>query len=139
MNCVLDASVVVGIFTPQPRSDESIAFIARTMAQEGQKFLAPDCFYYEVAATLRKCEQTGAYTGFVEDLNKFYTMPVVITSCKDLMQDAARISRENLISPYDSFYLALAQRESLPLITADDRLVGGTRGKGFDVRSVADM
>ena len=34
---------------------------------------------------------------------------------------------------------ALARREGLPLITTDERLVGGTQGKGFDVRSIADV
>ncbi len=135
---VIDASVVVGLFVKESHSAECIKFFDK-LSEVDTHFLAPDALYYEVAATLRKLELRGLFDSVDSALNQTFAFGLSITASKDLMQDAARISRENLISPYDSFYLALARRESVPLITADERLVGGTQGKGFDVRSIANV
>lgn len=135
---VVDASVVVGLFVKEPRTEECIKFFDK-LSEADTRFLAPDALYYEVAATLRKLELRGLFDGVDDALAQTFAFGMSITASKDLMQDAAKISRENLVSPYDSFYLALAQREGVPLITADERLVGGTQGKGFDVRSIADV
>ena len=134
---VVDASVVVGLFVKEPHSTECIKFFDK-LSDADTHFLAPDALYYEVAATLRKLELRGLFDSVDDALTQTFALGMSITASKDLMQDAARISRKNLVSPYDSFYLARARREGLPLITADERLVGGTQGKGFDVRSIAD-
>lgn len=139
MKCVLDAGVVIALFVPQPSSDKSIAFVSEALAQAGTDFFAPDCMYYEAAATLRKYDRLGAYHGMADDLQRLHNLPITVTSCKDLMQTAAHISRDHLVSPYDAFYLALSQITDAPLITADERLVNGTHGKGFDVRLVNSL
>ncbi|MCS6846534.1 MAG: type II toxin-antitoxin system VapC family toxin [Anaerolineae bacterium] len=136
MICVLDASVLVALCIPQPATDASITFLENFLAQDDAALLAPDCIFYETTATLRKYERQGIYRGLDEDLLSLYNLPITSISCRDLMRAAAAISREHVLSPYDAFYLALAQREDAPLITADERLVNGTKGKGFDVRNV---
>ncbi len=139
MNFVLDAGVVVALFVPQPSSDKSIAFVSQVLAQASETFFAPDCIYYEVTATLCKYDRIGAYRDLAEDLQKLYDLPIVTTSCKDLMQAAAMISHDHLVSPYDAFYVALSQIVDAPLITTDERLANGTQGKGFDVRHVSNL
>jgi len=139
MKCVLDAGVLVALFVPQPTTDECIAFVNDALTQADAELRALDCVFYEVAATLRKFERLGAYHEMDADVLKLYRMPIAAVSCHDLMQVAATISREHVMSPYDAFYVALSQREGLPLITADDRLVNGVNGKGFDVRHVASL
>ena len=139
MNYVLDAGVVVALFVPQPTSDQSITFVSSSLAQADTTFFAPDCIYYEVTATLRKYDRLGVYRGLAEDLQKLHDLPIQATSCKDLMQVAAVISRDHLVSPYDAFYVALSQIAAVPLITADERLANGIRGKGFDVRHVGNL
>ncbi len=139
MICVLDASVIVALFAPQPATDAAIALLDRALAQDKWGLLAPDCVYYEVTGALRKWERIGVYRGMDEDLFKLYDLPITATSCRELMPAAAAISRQHMLSPYDAFYLALAQHRNAPLITADERLVNGVKGKGFDVRSVMEM
>lgn len=65
-------------------------------------------------------------------------IPLVIVPTSDLLLLAADICRMHLISPYDAFYVALSQREGLPLLTADERLVHATYSKGFDVRFIGN-
>jgi predicted nucleic acid-binding protein len=139
MNYVLDAGIAVALFAPQPFTDHCIAFVGEALAKQNVTFFAPDCIYYEVAAALRKYDRLGAYFGMDEDLQRVYDLPIAITSCNQLMQSAAKISREHLISPYDAFYLALSQRDGIPLVTADERLANGTQGKGFDVRHISHV
>lgn len=135
MNWVIDASVIVALFAPQPATDASIAFLEEALARD--TLLAPDCLFYEVTAALRRLERTSAYHSADEDLLKLHDLPITTTPCRALMLLAASISRRHMLSPYDAFYLALAQRANAPLITADERLVNGAKGKGFDARSVS--
>lgn len=146
MKCVLDAGILIALFVPQPSTDESIAFVNDAVAQADADLRAPDCIFYEVAATLRKFEQLGAYREMEADLLQLHSLPIAATSCKDLMLPAMQISRAYVVSPYDAFYLALSQRDGLPLITADVRFVNGVKGKppaaggkGFDVRFVGEI
>lgn len=139
MICVLDASVIVALFVPQPATDAAIAFLERAFARYNRSLLAPDCIYYEVTGALRKWERIGGYRSTDEDLLKLYDLPITAISCRELMPAAATISRLYMLSPYDAFYLALAQRQNAPLITADERLINGAKGKGFDARSVMVM
>ena len=136
---VLDAGVLVNLFVPQPTSDACIAFINSCNAQPNFACFAPDCIFYEVAAVLRKYERLGHYPTLSEDLQRLYDLPIIAVSCKDLMQTAANISREHLISAYDAFYLALSRHQGSALVTTDLRLVNGTQGKGFDVQFVGNV
>jgi predicted nucleic acid-binding protein len=113
--------------------------VSEALAQAGEAFFAPDCIYYEVAATLSKYDRIGAYHGLAEDLQKLFDLPIVATSCKDLMQAAAMISRDHLVSLCDAFYVALSQIVDAPLITTNEGLANGIEGKGFDVRHVSDL
>lgn len=146
MKCVLDAGVLVALFVPETWTDASIAFINEAIAQNdaglpspGGSLYVPDCIFYEVAATLRKFDRLGAYREMEADLLRLHTLPIAAISCRELMLPAMQISRDFVVSPYDAFYLALSQREGLPLVTADARLVNGAKGKGFDVRFVGEL
>jgi predicted nucleic acid-binding protein len=146
MKVVLDAGILVSLFVPQPASDACIAFVndALGLADAGLPpsaggLRAPDCIFYEVAATLRKYERLGAYREMEADLLRLHDLPITATSCKDLMLSASQISRAHVVSPYDAFYLALSQRDGLPLVTVDSRLANGVKGKGYDVRLVGAM
>ena len=135
---IVDASVVVGLFVNVSHTNACIEFFDRLMDPDAL-FIAPDAMYFEVASSLRKLERRGLFDDLDQALVQVAGFEILSTSSRDLMQAAVTISREHVMSPYDSFYLALSQREGLPLVTADDRLVNGVKGKGYDVRSVAQL
>lgn len=136
MRCVLDASVLVALFVPQPWTSASMDLFAAVAASANSAIFAPDCIFYETAAALRKYERTGVYSELDADLTRIQQMPISVISSRDLILDAAIISRAFVVSTYDAFYLALGRRDALPLVTADERLVNAVTGKGFDVRNV---
>ena len=133
---IVDASVVVGLFVKVPHTNACISFFDKL---NDSLFVAPDAMYFEVASSLRKLERRGLFDEVDMTLAQVVGFKITVTSCKDLMQAAAKISRDHLVSPYDAFYLALSQRDGVPMVTADERLVNGTQGKGFDVRHVSDV
>jgi predicted nucleic acid-binding protein len=130
---IVDASVIVALFVKVPHSNVCIRFFE---LMNESLFVAPDALYFEVASSLRKLERRDLFDDVDNALSQVVDFPIVSVSCKDLMQAAAKISRDHLVSPYDAFYLALSQRDDTPLVTADERLANGTQGKGFDVRHV---
>jgi predicted nucleic acid-binding protein len=59
-----------------------------------------------------------------------------LVSILDLTGEASTLSI-NLAHPiYDCFYLALAQRESAPLATADDAMIAAARKAKIKVRRI---
>jgi len=138
---VLDASVVVGLYVPQPWSDQALTFLEAAIRSRA-RLAAPDALYYETAGALRKYASArgrGAPDATLVDLARLVDLPIETTSCRDLTLEAADISLRHVISTYDAFYLALSARLGVPLVTADERLVGAVAGKGFDVRNIADV
>lgn len=140
LHCVVDASVAVDLFVPDPLSEKAIALFDVLAADSDSAFFVPDLFYSEVLSALRKYEQAvNDYAELEVDMALLVDFPLRVASCRELLITAAQISRMHMLSTYDSFYLALSQREGAPLITADERLVNGVRGKGFDVRYLVDV
>jgi predicted nucleic acid-binding protein len=136
VKCVVDASVLVALFVPQPWTEASMALMSDIAASADGALFAPDCIFYETTAALRKYERMDVYNDLDGDLSRLQQMPISTAPSRDLMRLAATISRAYVVSTYDAFYLALGSRERLPLITADARLVNAVKGKGFDVRNV---
>lgn len=133
MKFVIDSSVAICIYIDEPLSPAASKFMA-----DGHDLFAPDSFHYEILGTLRKYERAG-YATLIEDINRLLQLKINITPTAFLLRSAALISRTHDISPYDSLFLALSTQLNIPLITIDQRLVGATLGKPFDVRHVRDV
>jgi predicted nucleic acid-binding protein len=137
---VVDASVAVRLFVPLPFSEKALALFDQLATMDSAEFHVPDVFYSEVLSALRRHERHASdYAQLETDLTLLVGFPLVVMPCRQLALAAAHISREHVVSTYDAFYLALSFLIGAPLITADDRLVRGVAGKGFDVRSLAEM
>ena len=95
---IVDASVVVGLFVKVPHTEDCIKFFDRL---NDALFTAPDAMYFEVASSLKKLEGRGLFDDVDAALNQVAGFQIAVTSCKDLMQVAAKISRDHLVSPYD--------------------------------------
>jgi predicted nucleic acid-binding protein len=66
------------------------------------------------------------------------SLPLQTVSMAVLAEEALAVAIEHGSTAYDSAYVVLAQRLSLPLVTADEALVRRFEGTGLDVRSLAN-
>ena len=88
-------------------------------------FLAPDFFPVEVAHSLTRAERRGRITpaeGAQAYFDVVQTLPRLLPSFPVLSR-AYAISSLSKVGVYDCVYVALAEREGCPFITADDRLI----------------
>ena len=124
MRYVLDSSVAVKWFVPEVDTDKAICL--RDDFRNGlHEFLAPDVFPIEVAHSLTRAERQRRITpavGAQALLDLLRTLPRLFDSVP-LLPRAYAISSQVKIGVYDCLYVALAEREGCPFITADDKLV----------------
>ena len=116
---VVDASVVVKWFFPEPSSHA-----ARALLDTPTRFAAPDLVFAEVGNTIWKRVRTGELDQqtarrMVADVAAVAIDPV---PSRLLLKDAAAIAIAAGITVYDAMYVALAVRLRTQLVTADQRL-----------------
>ena len=124
MKYVLDSSVAIKWVLNEP--DSAVAMKVRDgFVNLAHELMAPDVFPIEVAHALSRAERKGilsppqgtsALTGILR------TLPDLHDSLL-LLPRAFEISSQQRIGVYDCLYLALAEKEKAPLITADARLL----------------
>jgi predicted nucleic acid-binding protein len=132
MSLIVDASVAVKWFAEEPNSDK-----AETVLAGLDDLIAPDVVLAELGNALRKKAVQGIITreqaldavrqapGFFARL---YPLP-------ELALRAAEIAFDLQHHIYDCFYLALAERERVQLVCADERLREKARRlKGIEIR-----
>ena len=123
MRYVLDCSVGVRWFVPQTYSEVAIRVLQRV--QSGQLTLvAPDVVVSEFGHVLRKlvvgrkveAERSRAF------LVQFLAVPIDLVPAHALASRALDIAYANSGTFYDALYIALAEREDLKVLTADERM-----------------
>lgn len=117
---VVDASVAVKWFLPEPDSEQAVVLL------DGKhQLLAPDLLWAEFANIAWKQCQRGGITPeeAAEMVDQLLLVPMQIHASNTLVGQAVRLAIETDRTAYDCLYLALAIREGCPLITADKRLV----------------
>jgi predicted nucleic acid-binding protein len=124
MRYVVDASVAVKWALQEVDTDKALRL--RDDLRNGvHAFLAPDFFPVEVAHSLTRAERQRRITP-AEGARAFFdvaqTLPLLLASLPVLVR-AYAISSQARIGVYDCVYVALAEREGCPFITADDKLV----------------
>lgn len=115
---IVDASVVVRWFVP------AWYWPSARAAVDGNILFAPDLMLAEVGNAFWKAVRAGLVqradaAAALERVPKTFERLTPLTT---LYKSAARISLDLDHPLYDCFYLALCERESLPLVTADKRL-----------------
>ena len=89
------------------------------------QLLAPDIFIVEIAHSLTRAERQQRITpaqGAQALFDVMQTLPQLVASLPLLVR-AYAISSQARIGLYDCLYVALAERERCPLISADDKLL----------------
>lgn len=121
MRVVLDASVAVKWFVPEDSSDLALAALERFHTGD-LEFIAPNIILAEFGHALRKhflgkrltAEQGRAF------IERFVAMPIQEVQSRALARSAFDLVAAHAGTFYDALYLALAIREDLKVLTADE-------------------
>jgi len=127
---VIDASVILKWFIEE-RDSNKASDIKNNHIQGLYAITVPDIVIYEVGNALRyKVEfSTREISKAVEEL---YALNLdIILPHPDIICSVAEISRQNDITFYDAFYVALAKDLGLQFITADNKLYENTKHLHF--------
>jgi predicted nucleic acid-binding protein len=135
MSLIVDASVATKWLVEEDQRIE-----ARALADVGRELIAPDIIVAEVGNALwKRCRRKELRVmDAVRAVEKLPGAFDRLMSSVHLVGDAMRLSATLDHPIYDCFYLALAEREAAPLVTADQRLLS-LRGRvpHLDIRPLA--
>ena len=128
MTAVLDASVALKWFLTEPESADALAFRANN------EVIAPDLVIVEILNGLWKAWRlTRVSQAQIELIARSLAGHFSkLVASSELATRAAEISLTLDHPAYDCFYIALAERDGVALVTADRRLFSKTRGTVFD-------
>ncbi len=136
MRYVVDASVVVKSLLPEAGSEYADAVLASHRGGE-LILVAPELVIAEVANAIHKkafVRRTIALAEAEKAFADFLKLGLYLYPLRDLAENAFRLAITHRHPIYDAFYVALAQRESCSLITADSRLL-----RSFDLPLVISL
>lgn len=124
MRYVLDSNVALKCFLPEEQSDLARALLSRARAGS-VSLIAPEILLAEVAHSLRrevvrKRLPTDDARSIWRDIR---AIQIELHPVATLADDALALSLEHMGAVYDALYLALAVREDVKVVTADDRMV----------------
>lgn len=134
MSLVVDASVAVKWFAEEPNSDRAERVLAGP-----DELIAPELFLAELGNALRKKAIQGIVTReqALQAVAKAPSFFARLYPLADLAFRAAEIAFDLQHHIYDCFYLALAERERVPIVCADDRLMRKVEAlKGIEIRAL---
>jgi predicted nucleic acid-binding protein len=121
---VVDSSVVIKWFVPEPLSAESRRVLDGY--QSGSfTLIAPDLLAAEIGNIVwKKYRFQGLAKADAEQIiTSFREVDIEFTPAAELLSEALRIAMIHERTVYDSLYIALSERENCDYITADKRLV----------------
>jgi predicted nucleic acid-binding protein len=130
-NYIVDASVVVKWFLPEPFADA-----ARRLRGARVHCSSPDLLLLEVPNVLWKYVVRGTLdlTTAREAVDALSVAPIQIQGADSLFAEAFRLALETRRSVYDCTYLALAIQEDYPLVTADRKFYDALKTGPFATR-----
>lgn len=134
MTIVVDASVAAKWVLPEDGADRAAA-----LRNEAEGFLAPSLIYAEIGNAVRKRAQWNELSkaDALRALESAIGLFDALVPMAELAGRATEIAIDLGHPIYDCFYLALAERERIPLVTADDRLMAKVkRLKGLTIRKL---
>ncbi len=113
---VIDSSVVVEILLKTALGDSLVYTI------KGQRLVAPELIDAEIVSALRGnvLRHTLTESRAVKALEDLMDWPIQRFSNAQLTLDVWRYHQN--VGPYDAFYLAVARKNDIPLVTVDARL-----------------
>jgi predicted nucleic acid-binding protein len=134
---VVDASIAIKWVVPEPGTPEAIAL------QDSFEIIAPELLIAECANILWKKVARGNLTREQSQMaaELLEELDVELFPMRKLFPRATELALELNHPAYDCFYVALAEAEDCPIVTADVRLATRLRANsvtGVDVLTLAD-
>ncbi|HAV12781.1 MAG TPA: VapC toxin family PIN domain ribonuclease [Opitutae bacterium] len=127
---IVDASVVLAVILDEP---EKAALVVET---EGATLLAPSCLSWEIgnafSAILKRKRMD--FESVSQGLKIFEMIP--IQEMEITLVDALELCNRHDIYAYDAYYLQLAKRSSLPLLTLDRRMMEVAQLEKIQVKGI---
>ena len=124
MKRVLDSSVCFKWVVPELYTDKALV-LRNDFNKSIVELIAPDIFPIEVAHAITRAERLKRITptqGALALADVMSTLPQLFPYIP-LLARAYEISSQMRIGIYDCLYVALAERETCDLVTADDKLI----------------
>jgi len=134
---ILDASVAAKWFTRHDESDRHKAIALRALHQSGRcTLVVPEFSLLEILDAVRfsaRADEVDAIRalGFLERLRL-----EIVPLDWELLRKATAIAWAYQVALYDAAYVALAERQGFPLLTADEVMVKKMKGHSIVVRLV---
>lgn len=124
MRYVLDCSVALKWFVPEPLSEEAREVLRQHQAG-AVTLLAPEIILAEFGHALRKrvSSRDLSRQQASEIWNHFLSVEIEAVPTRSLAQVAFPLALDNMATFYDALYVALAVREECRVLTADERMV----------------
>ena len=131
MKLVVDASVALKWLIDEPDSE-----LADNLLDGGHDFLAPELIVAEVLNAAWRRRRLGeiADAQFEEIVVRIVDGLIAYQPLRPLAPRAAALARDLNHPVYDCLYLALAEAEEAPLVTADRRLLAVVQGTALAKR-----
>ncbi len=131
---VIDASTLGASFFREAHSKEAHAFL-----DLGAKLAAPSLLTAELTSIASKKVWRGDAEVSIARaaLKSIATMVQDVAPCEPLAEEALELATAHRFSAYDAFYLALARRSGVPLVTLDGRLIARAQRAGLGALAVA--
>jgi len=135
LDCVVDASVGVKLFVVEPLSERADALFIHLTDNPPARFYVPDLFFVECTNILWKYIRRFGYQAenAQQNVEHLIRLPLGVVSTSELASAALALAVSHGITAYDACYVALAERLSLPLVTADKRLARRLADSSLDV------
>lgn len=133
MSLIVDASIAVKWVVEEPGSAA-----ARALLSNGERLIAPDLVLAEIGNAVRK----KLARGIIPREQAVIAARTAARAFDELVPTgllaftAIELALDLNHPVYDCFYLALAARERLPLITADDRLRAAAQRARIEARPI---
>jgi predicted nucleic acid-binding protein len=138
----LDANVFVAALVPSEPSHQVAFELLATIQEEGIPLYEPEVVLFEVGTALHRKTISGELRDSEADglMNLFFRYPLIFQWESFLVRRASKIAKSlNEKGMADSYYLALAEKRKIPLVTLDRNLIQKGRklyDKILDVREV---
>ena len=122
---VIDASVGVKLFVPEPLSSQAQAVFSNLERSQDAELIVPGLFFVECANVFWKWVHRTSYSDkdAEEHLRNLTQIGLSVAPTYILVSDALQIALRYDVTAYDACYVATAARTQTPLITADRKLL----------------
>lgn len=122
---VIDANVALKLFFEQQGSERADALFTALEGDPQARFFVPDFFFAECANAFARYARQADYAEeeAKQDLDDLLLLGLHAVPSAELAAGALEIAFRYHVSGYDAFYIVLSQRLSIPLVTADEKMV----------------